>query len=239
MTVTVVVPTYNEAGNIVALLAAVREHGYRALVVDDASPDGTADAAGELARSDTGIEVVRRSAKEGLGPAYADGFARALAAGSDIVCQMDADFSHDPADLPRLVAAVEGGAGLAIGSRYVPGGTTEGWSVHRRLLSRWGNRYAAVMLRLPIRDATAGFRAWSNDALRIADARSCAAAGYGFQVEMAWRAHRSGVGVVELPVLFRERRIGSSKMSLGIALEAMLLVTRWGVRSRVFGKEPF
>lgn len=236
-TVTVVIPTYDEVENIVPLLAAVRSHGYRALVVDDASPDGTAAAAAAVAAGDAGVEVIRRPSKEGLGPAYADGFAAALGWGSDVVCQMDADFSHDPSDLPRLVAAVGAGAGLAIGSRYVPGGATVGWSRGRLLLSRWGNRYAAWMLRLPIRDATAGFRAWERSALLRADPASCAAAGYGFQVEMAWRAHRAGIGVEEVPVVFKERERGSSKMSMPIAVEAMLLVTRWGVRSRLFGEE--
>ncbi len=233
--VTVVVPTYNERDNLPDLVAAIRGLGYRVLIVDDASPDGTGELADELARSDPGVEVLHRPRKEGLGPAYAAGFDRVLAGGVDVVVEMDADFSHDPADLPRLVAAIDAGADLAIGSRYVPGGATPDWPLLRRWISRGGNLYARGMLGIPIRDATAGFRAFTADALRSLPYRSARASGYGFQVEMAWRAVSRGMRVVEVPIVFRDRRVGQSKMGIGIVAEAMWLVTRWGI-SRILGR---
>ncbi len=231
--VVVVVPTYNERENISHLAASIRLHGYRLLIVDDASPDGTGELADALASADAGIDVLHRARKEGLGPAYAAGFDRALSADADVVVEMDADFSHSPADLPRLVAAVDEGADLAIGSRYVPGGATPDWPLLRRWISRGGNLYARVMLGIPVRDATAGFRAYAADALRALSYRTAQASGYGFQVEMAWRAVRSGMSVVEVPIVFRDRRRGQSKMGPGIVLEAMWLVTRWGVSRRI------
>ncbi len=231
--VVVVVPTYNERENISPLAASIRLHGYRLLIVDDASPDGTGELADALASADAGIDVLHRARKEGLGPAYAAGFDRALSADADVVVEMDADFSHSPADLPRLVAAVDEGADLAIGSRYVPGGATPDWPLLRRWISRGGNLYARVMLGIPVRDATAGFRAYAADALRALSYRTAQASGYGFQVEMAWRAVRSGMSVVEVPIVFRDRRRGQSKMGPGIVLEAMWLVTRWGVSRRI------
>lgn len=227
--VTVVVPTYDEVDNIARLALRVREHGYALLVVDDGSPDGTGDVADRLAASDPLISVLHRRTKEGLGPAYAAGFDRALEADADVVVEMDADFSHDPADLPRLVGAVAAGADLAIGSRYVPGGSTPDWPWIRRFISRNGNRYARLMLGIPTRDATAGFRAFSASTLRTLPYRQAEASGYGFQVEMAWRAHEAGLNVVEVPVTFRDRTHGTSKMSGRIVAEAMWLVTRWGL----------
>lgn len=232
--VTVVVPTYNERDNLPHLAAAVRLHGYRLLVVDDGSPDGTGTVADAISAPDPLMDVLHRRSKEGLGPAYAAGFDRVLAGPSEVVIEMDADFSHNPADLPRLVATVEEeGADLAIGSRYVPGGSTPDWPLQRRFLSRGGNRYVRLMLGIPIRDATAGFRAFRADALRALPYRAAQASGYGFQVEMAMRAHDAGMRVVEIPVVFRDRTVGTSKMNGAIVREAMWLVTRWGITRRL------
>jgi dolichol-phosphate mannosyltransferase len=226
--VTVVVPTFNEKENLPGIVEAVRSHGVRLLVVDDNSPDGTGDLAEEFATRDDGVRVLHRHTKEGLGPAYAAGFERALAEGAAIVCEMDADFSHDPADLPRLVDAVESGAGVAVGSRYIPGGATPDWPWHRRLISGGGNWYARLALGLPVRDATGGFRAYSADCLRLLDAAGCGASGYAFQIELLMRATHRGCTIVEIPIVFRDRRYGTSKMGYRIVVEAMLLVTRWG-----------
>lgn len=227
--VLVVVPTYNEAENIVQIADAVRSQGLRLLVVDDASPDGTGRMADDLADNDPDIEVLHRTRKEGLGPAYAAGFTQALGGPADVICEMDADFSHDPSDLPRLVAAIEAGGDLAIGSRYVAGGGVEDWPWHRRWLSRGGNIYASILLRTKINDMTAGFRAFRSSALRKLDYGGCEASGYGFQVEMAWNASRLGLDVREVPITFRDRTRGTSKMGARIAIEAMLLVTKWGI----------
>ncbi len=231
--VLVVVPTYNEKENIEPIAAAVRGHGYRLLVVDDGSPDGTGEIADRLAAEDPAISVLHRTSKQGLGPAYAAGFSWGLDDGrAEIICEMDADFSHDPADLPRLVAAVLDGADLAIGSRYVAGGGVENWPWHRRALSRGGNLYARTLLGTHINDMTAGFRAFAAPALAKLDYAACEASGYGFQVEMAWNAERAGFDVREVPIIFRDRTRGSSKMGAAIAIEAMVLVTKWGL-SRV------
>ena len=224
----VVLPTFNEAENLRSISAAIREQGVGVLIVDDGSPDGTGDIGDALAHEDPRIEILHRRVKRGLGPAYAAGFALGLESGAGIICEMDADFSHDPRDIRRLIAAVDDGADVAIGSRYVPGGGAEGWALHRRLLSRGGNWYARRMLGTSIRDMTAGFRAFRAEALMVLDASSCEASGYGFQVEMAWRAARAGLDVREVPIVFRERREGTSKMSRAIAVEAMRLVTSWG-----------
>jgi dolichol-phosphate mannosyltransferase len=231
--VTVVVPTYNERQNLPHLAAAVRLHGYRLLIVDDGSPDGTGAVADAIAGPDPLMEVLHRKAKQGLGPAYAAGFDRVLNGPSEVVVEMDADFSHNPADLPRLIDAVEAGADLAIGSRYVAGGGTPDWPLQRRFLSRGGNIYVRLMLSLPVRDATAGFRAFRAESLRQLPYRSAQASGYGFQVEMALRAHEAGMRVVELPVIFRDRQVGTSKMDGSIVREAMWLVTRWGFTRRL------
>lgn len=227
--VLVVVPTYNEAENIELIAAAVRSHGMGLLVVDDGSPDGTGDIADRLAAADNMIAVLHRAEKQGLGPAYAAGFTWGLENGAEIICEMDADFSHDPDDLPRLIEAIGAGADLAIGSRYVPGGGVENWPWHRRALSRGGNIYAGLMLGSKIRDMTAGFRAFRAEALRKLDYGDCEASGYGFQVEMAWAASANGLEVREVPIIFRDRTRGTSKMGMGIAIEAMLLVTKWGI----------
>lgn len=238
----VVIPTYLEAENITTVLRRVRAAapGASVLVVDDASADGTADLAEAVGRELGGIAVLRRSGKQGLGSAYRAGFGRGLDDGHDVLVEMDADLSHDPADLPRLLVAVEEGAALAIGSRYVPGGATPHWPLHRRLLSRWGNRYAAAVLDLRLRDATAGFRAYRAEVLQAIDYESTAADGYAFQVEMAYRVRRAGGSIVEVPISFQDRVRGMSKMSGRIVVEAMLLVTWWAVRDRLLrpGRRP-
>lgn len=216
------------------MAAAVLLHGYRLIVVDDGSPDGTGDIADSIARDVDRMSVLHRTTKEGLGPAYAAGFDRALADGAEVVVEMDADFSHNPTDLPRLVTGIEEGADLVIGSRYVEGGDTPDWPLSRRLISRGGNLWVRLMLGMPIRDATAGFRAYRAAALRQLPYREARASGYGFQVEMAWRAYQAGHDIREIPIVFRDRELGKSKMGLGIVLEAMWLVTRWGI-SRRFG----
>lgn len=230
--VLVVLPTYNEIENLDAIAAAVLAERVRLLVVDDNSPDGTGVRADELAEEHEAVSVLHRPRKLGLGPAYVAGFAAGLTAGAQILCEMDADFSHDPSDLPRLIAAVDEGADLAIGSRYVPGGGVIDWPPHRRLLSRFGNVYASFMLGAPVHDMTAGYRAFRADALRRLQPDTCEASGYGFQVEMAWRAADHGLEIVEVPITFRDRTRGMSKMNWRIAAEAMWLVTRWGIARR-------
>jgi glycosyltransferase involved in cell wall biosynthesis len=226
--VVVVVPTYEEAANIDALCEAVRSALPDAdlLIVDDDSPDGTADRARTAAARLGRIDVIVQAGKGGLGAAYRAGFTAALERGADVCVQMDADLSHDAAVLPALVANVELGADLAIGSRYVPGGRTLDWPWQRRLLSRWGNRYAAGVLGLAVNDATAGYRAYSADALRRIDVGTVRADGYGFQVEMTHRLVRLGGRIVEFPITFRERAAGESKLSKRIVHEASLLVLR-------------
>lgn len=234
----IVLPTYQEATNIVTVLQRVRAVVPTAeiLVVDDSSPDGTADLAERAGVELGSIDVLRRPGKSGLGSAYRDGFARGLEAGVDVLVEMDADLSHDPAALPSLLApALSGDADLVIGSRYVPGGAIPAWPVHRRALSRWGNRYAAAMLRLPVADATAGFRAYRSEMLRRIDLGSVSTDGYGFQIDMAYRVHRARGRIVEVPIEFADRVRGKSKMSGRIIVEALAAVTWWGVRDRVKG----
>ncbi len=226
--VVVCLPTYNEAENINAMTRAIAGLGYRVLIIDDNSPDGTGTIADRLAGDLASVTVLHRAEKQGLGPAYAAGFATADLMGAAITCQMDCDFSHDPSDLARLVAAVDEGADVAIGSRYVPGGAVPDWTMGRRLLSAGGNRYARAMLGFAVRDGTAGFRAYRSDALALLDPAACNASGYGFQVEMTYRAARSGFTITEVPITFRDRTLGESKMNRSIVVEAMSLVTRWG-----------
>mgnify|MGYP001812334077 FL=1 len=218
MSVLVIVPTYNERDNIRPIVSAVRAHGYDVLVVDDGSPDGTGRLADEVAEADEGVHVLHRTTKEGLGPAYAAGFAQGLSMGAEILCEMDADFSHDPADLPRLVAAVRDGADLAIGSRYVEGGGTDGWPWHRIAISRGGNRYASMMLGIHVADATAGFRAFRDTTVRKVDPSNCEASGYGFQVEMAWRTEQAGLTIVEVPVSYTHLRAHETLRSISYAV---------------------
>jgi dolichol-phosphate mannosyltransferase len=226
--VAVVIPTYNEAGNIADVCTRVRSALPTAsiVVVDDSSPDGTAELARRVGDRIGAVTVLERPGKAGLGTAYRAGFAHALEDGAEVCVQIDADLSHDPAELPALVANVEVGADLAIGSRYVPGGRTVDWPWQRRALSRWGNRYAAGLLGLAVNDATAGFRAYSADALRRMDYATVRAEGYGFQVEMTHRLVRAGGRIVEFPITFRDRTVGESKLDKGIIGEASLLVLR-------------
>jgi dolichol-phosphate mannosyltransferase len=231
----VVLPTYNEAENIEEVLRRLRAACPTAavLVVDDGSPDGTADIAERLDAELGDIEVLRRPAKSGLGSAYRDGFRHGLQHGFDALVEMDSDLSHDPAALPALLAEVERGADLAIGSRYVAGGSIPDWSWHRRALSKWGNRYAAAALRIDVRDATSGYRAYSAEAMAKIDFQDVRADGYGFQIEMAYRVLRAGGHIREVPISFTDRVRGTSKMSSRIVAEALVLVTWWGVRDRV------
>lgn len=221
-----VLPTYNEAENIEAIVGAVlprlaeaaREHTL--LVVDDSSPDGTGVIADRLAIEHDAVEVLHRAGKEGLGRAYIAGFRRALDAGAELLMEMDADFSHDPADIPRLVEATSG-ADLVLGSRYVPGGGVEGWELHRRLLSRGGCWYARTILGVPVRDLTGGFKCFRRGVLETIDLDDVQADGYGFQIEMTYRTLRAGLRVKEVPIVFHERRAGDSKMDARIAAEAV------------------
>ena len=231
----IVLPTFNEADNIVEVLQKLRVVVPEAsvLVVDDASPDGTADLVEEVAEQIGDISVMRRPAKSGLGSAYRDGFRRGLSVGYDVMVEMDSDLSHDPAALPLLLTAVADGAALALGSRYIPGGSIPDWSWHRRALSRWGNRYAAAVLGIDVKDATSGYRAYRAEALTNIDFHTVQADGYGFQVEMAYRVLASGGRIVEVPISFTDRVRGESKMSSRIVIEALVLVTWWAIRDRL------
>jgi dolichol-phosphate mannosyltransferase len=231
----VVLPTYEEAANITEVLERVRAAApdVEVLVVDDGSPDGTADLADAVGRELGQIDVLRRPGKAGLGSAYRDGFAIGLERGAEVLIEMDADLSHDPAALSSLLGAIDDGADLAIGSRYVPGGSIPNWTWHRRALSRWGNRYAASVLGLRVRDATSGYRAYTAVAMKNIDLGSVRADGYGFQIEMAYLVARGGGSVIEVPISFSDRIRGASKMSGRIIVEALLLVTWWGVRDRL------
>ena len=232
MRVTVVVPTYNEADNIDTLGRAVRQvqpHAH-VLVVDDGSPDGTAEIARKLGAELGQIEVLERETKEGLGAAYRAGLRHAIENGAEICVQMDADLSHDPAVLPALVAIAELGADLALGSRYVPGGITLNWPRRRRWVSRWGNRYAAGVLGLAVNDVTAGYRAYRSEALEKMEFDSIEAEGYGFQIEMTYRIVRLGGRVVEYPITFRDRTEGESKFTGSIIREAFGLVVKLWIK---------
>jgi len=226
----VVLPTFNERDNLERIVAdALAYLETDVLVVDDGSPDGTGAIADRLAAADPRVRVLHRAGKQGLGTAYIAGFRDAIALGYELVFEMDADFSHPPWDLPRLAAAGAAGADLVIGSRYVPGGSTVGWDLRRRLLSRGANLYARVVLGTKIRDMTAGFRCYAVDLLRRLDLDAVAAQGYAFQIEMAFRVQRAGGRIVELPIHFTDRRVGQSKMDGRIAREALFLVPklRW------------
>jgi dolichol-phosphate mannosyltransferase len=218
-----VLPTYDEAANLEALVDAARRAlpaSRRILVVDDSSPDGTGRIADRLAAEGDDVEVLHRPVKEGLGPAYLAGFRRALAEGARRIVQMDADFSHEPAYLPRLLDA-SGRADLVIGSRYVPGGGVTEWGPVRRFISRSGSTYARTVLGVPIYDLTGGFKCWRREALAAIDLDAVRSRGYAFQVEMTYRALRAGFHVAEVPITFRERRVGASKMSRAIVAEAV------------------
>jgi dolichol-phosphate mannosyltransferase len=226
-----ILPTYNEAENVhdVVLasgevLAGAAPEGYRVLVVDDRSPDGTGEIADELAAAHEWVQVLHRDEKNGIGPAYLAGFSHALGEGAGFVMEMDSDFSHDPADLARLLDAVHEGADLALGSRYVDGGGVRDWGLLRRLISEGGSTYARIVLGLSVRDLTGGFKCFRREVLEAIHFDGVRSQGYAFQVELTYRAVQAGFAVVEVPIIFRERERGSSKMSWRIAVEAAWLV---------------
>ena len=228
-----ILPTYNEAENVEAIVLASAEvlaraapAGFRILVVDDRSPDGTGRIADSLAAEQEWLEVLHRSEKNGIGPAYLAGFRHALDRGAGFLMEMDSDFSHDPADLARLLAAMRTGADLALGSRYVPGGGVSDWGLLRRLISEGGSTYARWVLGLRVRDLTGGFKCFRREVLEAIHFDGVRSRGYAFQVELTYRAVRAGFRVVEVPITFRDRRRGQSKMSWRIAAEAMVLVPR-------------
>jgi dolichol-phosphate mannosyltransferase len=229
----VCVPTYNERENIESLVRALGEvldpSRDRVLVIDDGSPDGTGEIADRLATELPWLDVLHRTSKEGIGRAYLAGFERALATGAELVLEMDCDFSHDPKSVPRLIAACEDGADLALGSRWVEGGGTENWGLLRRFVSRGGSLYARLVLGVGIRDLTGGFKCFRRAVLETIDRDAISARGYGFQIEGTYRAIRAGFRVVEIPITFVDRRVGKSKMSGAIVLEAMhqVPVLRW------------
>jgi dolichol-phosphate mannosyltransferase len=227
------IPTYNEKDLVRPITEAVRTTVPEAtvMVVDDNSPDGTGAIADELARRDRYVRVLHRKGKEGLGAAYLHAFRTGLEEGFDRIVQMDADFSHDPKDVPRLLAALDAGADLAVGSRYVTGGATENWGLGRRVISRGGGLYARSVLGVKVNDMTAGFKAWRASTLRGIDLGAVDARGYGFQIEMTYRTLQNGFKVQEVPIVFVDRRVGASKMSGAIFAEAVSLV--WRIRLRV------
>jgi dolichol-phosphate mannosyltransferase len=228
-----ILPTYNEAENVQAIVPAAGEvlasaapDGFRVLVVDDGSPDGTGRLADELAAEHEWVQVLHRTEKNGIGPAYLAGFRHALDRGAGYVMEMDSDFSHDPADLARLLRAVYDGADLALGSRYVPGGGVSDWGLLRRFISEGGSTYARLVLGLKVRDLTGGFKCFRREVLEAIDFANVRSQGYAFQVELTYRATQGGFKVVEVPIVFRDRQHGQSKMSWRIAAEAMWLVPR-------------
>jgi len=232
--VVVIVPTFNERENLPRILDRLRSAvpGCHVLVVDDGSPDGTGDIADERAAADPMISVLHRTEKNGLGPAYFAGFEWGLAHGFDVLVEMDADGSHAPEQLPRLLGALDH-ADLVIGSRYVPGGSVVNWPKRRELLSRGGNLYSRLALGVDVKDITAGYRAYRAAVIRQIPLQEVASHGYCFQVDLAWRTIRSGFRVVEVPITFTEREVGESKMSGGIVREALVKVTLWGARQRL------
>ncbi|MDQ3350928.1 MAG: polyprenol monophosphomannose synthase [Actinomycetota bacterium] len=234
MRLVIVLPTYNEADNVAAILHGVREAVGDAsiLVVDDNSPDGTGRIADEIATELGNISVLHRQHKAGLGAAYRAGFAEVLDQEYDAVVSMDADFSHDPASLPALRKALDHGADIVVGSRYVTGGGVTDWPVRRQLLSKWGNRYTRVVLGVAPYDITSGFRAYRSDALRTIKPESTTAEGYAFLTELIRRGSAAGLRIEETPIVFRDRTRGKSKMSGRIMAESMWLVTRWGIADR-------
>ncbi len=233
MRTVIVLPTYNERENIVPFLRAARAATVNltgpvnVLVIDDNSPDGTAELARSVGAELGNVEVIVRPGKDGLGSAYRAGFRRALDDGYDVIVSMDADMSHDPTVIPEMLRLIEGGADAVVGSRYVPGGGTTDWPIHRQLLSKWGNTYTRGVLRLTPRDCTSGFRAYRSDVLATIDPASTTAEGYAFLTELVRRMTRHGYSVAETPIVFRDRIKGKSKMSGRIIIESMLLVTRW------------
>jgi dolichol-phosphate mannosyltransferase len=227
----VIIPTYNEAENIERILRRIAESLPDAgvLVVDDGSPDGTGDIVTSVAAELPDVHLMARPGKAGLGSAYRSGFVWGMDNGYDVLIEMDADFSHDPGALPALLEPLTQGYDVAIGSRYVKGGNVPNWARHRHLLSQGGNRYASLMLGLRVSDSTAGFRAYSAAILRLLDLEVIRAEGYGFQIEMTYRAKQQGAKIKEVPITFVDRVAGESKMSSRIVFEALALVTWWGL----------
>jgi dolichol-phosphate mannosyltransferase len=217
----VCLPTYNERENLEPMLRALGDKGVHVLVIDDNSPDGTGELADRLATGLDYVDVLHREHKEGLGPAYLAGFGRALAAGAELVLEMDCDFSHDPAAVPRLIEAVEQGADLALGSRYVTGGSVGNWGVVRRFISAGGSWYARLLLGVPVRDLTGGFKCYRRRVLETIDLDAIESKGYAFQIETTYRTIRAGFRVVEIPIHFVDREEGGSKMSKSIVAEAI------------------
>jgi len=221
---TVCLPTYNERENLEKMVRALGAHGVRVLVADDNSPDGTGEIADGLAQELDYVDVLHRPHKEGIGPAYIAAFRRALQTDTDLVLEMDCDFSHDPADVPRLIAACEAGADIALGSRYVAGGGTRNWGLVRRIVSWGGSFYARVILGLRVHDLTGGFKCFRRTVLEALDLDAVHSKGYAFQIELTYRAARRGFRVVEVPIVFVDRTEGTSKMSRTIFLEAVVRV---------------
>jgi dolichol-phosphate mannosyltransferase len=230
---TICLPTYNELANLEPMVDALQpllREGDRVLVIDDNSPDGTGAVADRLAAERPFVDVLHRPHKEGLGPAYLAGFAEALAGGAELVLEMDCDFSHDPADVPRLIAAAEAGADLVLGSRYVRGGGVTEWGLVRRLISRGASVYTAVFLHMGVKDPTGGFKCFRRRVLETIDLSAVTAKGYAFQIETTYRAKRAGFKVVEVPITFSDRMHGHSKMSRSIVLDAIWQVPLLRVR---------
>jgi dolichol-phosphate mannosyltransferase len=233
MRATVCLPTYNERENLepmIDALARVLRDGDRVLVIDDGSPDGTGDIADDLAARLDFVDVLHRPRKEGLGPAYVAGFRAALAGGAELVLEMDCDFSHDPNDVPRLIAAAEDGADLVLGSRYVRGGRIGNWGLVRRLISRGGSIYTALFLHMGVRDPTGGFKCFRRRVLETLDLDAITPRGYAFQIETTWRVKQAGFRVVEIPITFVDREAGDSKMSRAVVLEAIWRVPLLRIR---------
>jgi dolichol-phosphate mannosyltransferase len=233
MRATVCLPTYNECENLprmIEALAGVLRDGDRVLVIDDCSPDGTGELADALAAAHPFVDVLHRPSKEGLGRAYLAGFRHVLATDAELVLEMDCDFSHDPADVRRLIDAAEGGADLVLGSRYVPGGGTRNWGLVRRLISRGGSLYTAFFLRMGVKDPTGGFKCFRRAVLERLDLQRITPRGYAFQIETTWRAKQLGFRVVEIPITFADREVGQSKMSRAVVLEAIWRVPLLRIR---------
>jgi dolichol-phosphate mannosyltransferase len=225
-TAVVCLPTYNERENLEPMLRALGDKDVHVLVIDDNSPDGTGELADRLAAELDYVEVLHRERKEGLGPAYLAGFHRALSGDAELVLEMDCDFSHDPNDVPRLIAAVADGADVALGSRYVPGGGVRNWGLLRRVISAGGSLYARVVLDVQVRDLTGGFKCYRRSVLETIELDSIHSKGYAFQIETTYRALRAGFEVIEVPITFADREVGGSKMSKGIVVEAIWKVPR-------------
>lgn len=234
MRVLTIIPTYNELESLPKTLGRLRAAvpASDVLVVDDNSPDGTGQLADSIAAEDSQVHVLHRKGKEGLGAAYIAGFKWGMAAGYDVLVEMDADGSHQPEQLPLLLDAINDGADLAMGSRWVPGGGTVNWPLYRQAISRTGSTYARIMLGLKIKDITGGYRAFRRSTLEALNLDQVESVGYGFQVDLAWRVAKLGLKIVERPITFVERELGASKMSGNIVVEAMINVTKWGLASR-------